>query len=184
MSSHLDHQSAGPPRHVRRDPAVVIATGFGFGFAPVAPGTVGALWGLPLAWAVGQIGDIGPVNAVWIQIAVIVVLFGVGVPLCTAAAQRLGGEKDPGAIVFDEIASLPITFFLVPWSELGGWALAVTLAVGFGLHRLFDITKPPPCRQAERLRDGLGIMADDTIAGIYSCAVLHGCLWVGRFLSA
>ncbi len=165
-----------------RDPAVLIATGFGFGFAPVAPGTVGALWGLPLAWAIGHIPSVDPVGAVWIQVAVIVVLFLVGVPICTIAARRLGGEKDPGAIVFDEIASLPITFFLVPWSELGGLRLAVVLAIGFGLHRLFDITKPAPCRQAEDLRAGLGIMADDTIAGIYSCAVLHGCLWLGRFL--
>lgn len=184
MSSDAGQHSSASPRKLLRDPAVLIATGFGFGFSPLAPGTVGALWGLPLAWAIGQIPGFGPVHAGWIQAAVFIVLLAIGIPLCTAAAEKLGGQKDPGAIVYDEIVSLPITFFLIPWPELGGMALAVTLVLGFVLHRLFDITKPPPCRQAERLRAGLGIMADDTMAGIYSCAALHGCLWVARFFVA
>ena len=103
----------------------------------------------------------------WGELAAIVALFVVGVPLCTAAVKRLGGKKDPGCIVFDEIASLPITFFLVPMTE------PLVVLAGFALHRLFDITKPPPARQLESLPDGLGIMADDVIAGIYSNLALR-----------
>jgi phosphatidylglycerophosphatase A len=144
-----------------RSPAVWLATGFGVGFAPVAPGTFGALWGLPLAWAISQIGD-------WRAEALLIgTICLVGVPICTAAARALGGAKDPGAIVLDEIASVPITFFMVPIDS--PWIVVV----GFALHRLFDVTKPPPIRRLERLPDGLGIMADDWLAGVYSCAVLH-----------
>lgn len=121
--------------------------------------------GVPLAWAIGMAPG-------WpAQILIILGICLASIPVCTAAAKVLG-EKDPGAIVLDEIASLPITFFLVP---ISGW----TLVVGFGLHRLFDITKPPPARQLERLPGGLGIMADDWAAGVYSCGVLHVLMWVG-----
>jgi len=140
---------------------IAIATGFGLGRFPVAPGTIGALGGIPLAWAVGQLPH-------WIaQVGVIAVVCAVGVPICTRAARALGGGKDPGAIVFDEIASLPITFFVAP---LGSWRVVVA---GFLLHRVFDILKPPPARQLERLPEGLGIMADDWMAGVYSCLALH-----------
>jgi len=144
-----------------RSPALWLATGLGVGFSPIAPGTLGALWGLPLAWAIGQIGDW---RAEALLIGAICLL---SVPICTAAARALGGAKDPGAIVLDEIASVPITFFMVPIDSL--WVVVV----GFALHRLFDVTKPPPIRRLERLPDGLGIMADDWLAGVYSCAMLH-----------
>ena len=76
-------------------------------------------------------------------------------------------------MVFDEIASLPITFFAVSFER---WEVIV---LGFVLFRLFDILKPPPARQLEQLPDGLGIMADDWMAGIYSNLVLHAILWSG-----
>ena len=101
-----------------------------------------------------------------------------GVPLCTAAARRFGGVKDPGAIVFDEIATVPMAFFLVPPEAV---SRPLILAAGFVLHRLFDITKPPPARQLERLPDGLGIMADDWAAGAMACLVMHLLHWVGAF---
>ncbi|MBX7165036.1 MAG: phosphatidylglycerophosphatase A [Pirellulales bacterium] len=139
---------------------VFLATGAWVGRLP-APGTWGALWGVVLAWAVQQVAS------PWVQVLLIAAIFAAGVPLCTAAARRLGGEKDPGSIVFDEIASLPVTFFLVP---MDNWVVA---ALGFGLHRLFDISKPPPTRRLEHLPDGLGIMADDLMAGVYSNLALR-----------
>ncbi|HEY2882647.1 MAG TPA: phosphatidylglycerophosphatase A, partial [Pirellulales bacterium] len=158
-----------------RHPAVFLATGFWAGRAPFAPGTVGALWGLPLAWGLSFISPL------WLQAAVIVAICLAGIPICTIAARQLGGLKDPGAIVLDEIVSLPITFFLVPATKLqtGSLNTVVVYAVGFALHRLFDITKPPPARQLERLPDGLGIMADDWAAGAFSCLALHAILWSG-----
>ena len=114
-----------------------------------------------MAWAIGQIDD-------WrVEAVLIGTICLLGVPVCTAAARALGRTKDPGAIVLDEIASVPITFFMVPIDSL--WIVVV----GFALHRLFDVTKPPPIRHLERLPGGLGIMADDWLAGVYSCAVLH-----------
>jgi phosphatidylglycerophosphatase A len=106
------------------------------------------------------------------QAAVIAAVCAAGIPLCTAAARRLGGRKDPGSIVFDEIASLPITFFLVPLDR------PATVIAGFLLHRVFDILKPQPARALERLPDGLGIMADDWIAGLYSSLALHLLVWL------
>jgi phosphatidylglycerophosphatase A len=149
--------------------AVFLATGAWVGFIPFAPGTFGALWGLPLAWVIAA------TPSVPLRIVVILAICAVGIPICTLAARNLGGKKDPGSIVFDEIASLPITFFLVPFDS---WAVVVA---GFLLHRLFDITKPPPARQLERLPEGLGIMADDWIAGLYSNLALRVLFWFGVF---
>ena len=158
------------PESTWRHPAVILATGIWLGRIPWAPGTLGTLLGLPLAWSISFI------PAVWLQVIVIGVICLAGIPICTIAARQLGGLKDPGCIVLDEIASLPITFFLVPREILQRpWVLIV----GFALHRLFDITKPPPARQLERLPTGLGIMADDWAAGVYSCLALHAILWTG-----
>jgi phosphatidylglycerophosphatase A len=148
-------------------PAVLIATGLGVGFSPIMPGTVGALWGLPLAWSLAQL----PLVA---RIPIIVLLCIAGIPICTAAAKAIG-RKDPGSVVFDEIASLPITFLLVP---AGSMSSPWVLASGFVLHRVFDISKPPPMGRLEKLPDGLGIMSDDWVAGLYSCAALHLLLWM------
>jgi phosphatidylglycerophosphatase A len=152
-------------RRSRLSPAVFLATGGGIGFAPFAPGTVGTLLGLPLSWAILQIPNAAA------QVAVVAAICLASVPICTAAARRLGGAKDPGAIVLDEIASLPIVFLFVPSDRLtyDSWIWAA----GFVLFRLFDVTKPPPARQLERLPEGIGIMADDIAAAIYACAALH-----------
>ncbi len=149
----------------------LLATGFYLGRVPVAPGTVGAVLGIPLVLALSLLASL------WMQIVIIAALCVVGIPLCTAVARRMG-KKDPAAIVWDEIASMPIAFFLVPLERL--WSPAVLL-VGFLLHRVFDISKPPPAGWLERLPDGLGIMADDWSAGVYSCIVLHVLLWYGVF---
>jgi phosphatidylglycerophosphatase A len=165
--------------------AVFVATGFGFGFFPVAPGTVGALWGVPLAWGLEKLvglcvpaGWLGPPYiAAVVQAAAITAICVAGIPICTIAARRLGGRKDPGSIVLDEIASMPITFFLFPISHpIFDWKIAAT---GFLLHRLFDITKPPPARQLERLPEGLGIMADDWAAAVYANLALRLTKWFG-----
>ena len=158
-----------PQRSASRgpSPAVWLATGFGLGRITPAPGTVGtAALGLPLAWAIGQIPGIG-----W-QFVAIVVLNLIGIPLATAAGRALGGEKDNQAIIWDEIATLPVVFLFVP---LANWRIAL---LGLAMHRLMDITKPPPARQLERLPDGLGVMADDWMAAIYGCALMTGLAWL------
>ena len=135
----------------------------GAGLLPVAPGTWGALVGVPLAVGINQLPGMP------VQLLCIVLLNAVGIPICSKAARHLN-QKDPSSVVWDETVSVPITFLGVSASAMRNpWVLICGLA----LHRLFDITKPPPARQLERLPSGLGIMADDWSAGIYSCIVLH-----------
>jgi len=147
-----------------------LATGFWIGRVPFAPGTFGTLLGLPLAWGISFIPN------VWLQATAVLAVCIVGVPICTTAARLLGGAKDPQMVVLDEIAAMPITFFLVSHDTL---SRPLVLLAGFVLFRIFDITKPPPARQLEYLPMGLGIMADDWAAGVYSCLVLHAILWAG-----
>jgi len=150
-----------PPNRMRMGVSVFLATGAYVGLIPVAPGTFGALWGLLLTWA--MIGA-----PLYLQLLIIVAVAAVGVPICSAAAKKLG-SKDPSEVIWDEISSVPMTFLLVPAAKM----TVLVLIVGFALNRAFDIVKPPPLRQLEHLPGGLGIMADDWAAGVYSFLVLH-----------
>ena len=95
--------------------------------------------------------------------------FAIGIPLCTAAGRALGGKKDNQAIIWDEIVTVPDRLSARAAHELENRRSPASL-----LHRLFDITKPPPARQLEHLPDGLGVMADDLVAAIYACVSLLG----------
>jgi phosphatidylglycerophosphatase A len=149
---------------------VFLATGFGLAtLTPVAPGTVGAILGVPLAMALMQIPAIGPIPGAVPQALLLILLIAVGIPICTAG-QRAFDVKDPSQVVWDELVTVPIVFWLLPPAMLLN---AGVLVVGFALHRLFDVIKPPPLAQFERLPGGLGIMADDVLAGIFSCILLH-----------
>jgi len=152
--------------------ATGLATGLGTGLWAPAPGTAGAAIGSLVAWGISYLPSFA-----W-QIAAILGLNLVGIPLSTVAGRALGGKKDNQAIIWDEIMSLPIVFLFVPltaWTS-GGWAIGLA---GFALHRLFDITKPPPARQLEHLPDGLGVMADDWVAAIYAGVALYALVWIG-----
>ena len=142
---------------------LVLATGLGLGYAPVAPGTVGSLLGLPLAWGIQQLPP-------WGQPVVAVALFLVGVPICAAGA-RLLGSKDPGAVVFDEIAAFSVLFLGVQFSAVSG-------LLGFLLFRAFDVSKPWPVERLERLPGGWGIMADDFAAALLAGILLRCVDWI------
>ena len=145
-----------------------LAVGLGAGLSPIGAGTIGTLWGIPLTLAIHM------VPSLWIQGAVIVGLNLLGIVLCGMAAKQLN-TKDPQCVVWDELATLPMTFFLIPTAMLWNpWVLLI----GFLLHRVFDISKLWPLHVLERLPGGWGIMADDWAAGVYSCAVLHAILWI------
>ena len=141
---------------------LVVATGLGLGFVPIAPGTIGSLIGIPLAWGLQQ-------PPLWGRAMAAAILFLVGIPICAAGA-RLLGTKDPGAVVFDEIAAFSVLFLFVPFTL---W----TAVAGFVLFRLFDIWKPVPVRTLETVPGGAGIVADDLMAGLYAALVLFltGC---------
>ena len=149
---------------------VFVATAGGVGLVPLAPGTWGALVGVGLTVVLQQ------TPSAWVQGAILVGLFLWGVGVCRRAVERLGRGKDPGAIVWDEVVSMPVVFLGLGSSN---WSM---LVAGYLLHRLFDIAKPPPIRQLERLPHGWGIMADDVVAALYAQLALRGLLWAGVIL--
>lgn len=142
-----------------------IATGFGAGLFPRAPGTAGSLvalipwWfvlrGLPLAW----------------YVAVLALAFALGVWACNVAGKRLGVD-DHRALVWDEFVGQWIALCAAP----SGWPWMVA---GFLLFRLFDVWKPWPIRVADRrVHDGFGVMLDDVLAGIYALILMQIAAWL------
>jgi phosphatidylglycerophosphatase A len=143
--------------------AVFLAT-FGYvGLFPIAPGTAGS------AAALVPFAVLRWYGSPSLEVATIVALFAAG---CWAGsvAEAHYGRTDPGYVVLDEVIGMLLTLLFVPVSWSGAF-------VGFLLFRLFDIVKPVPARQCERLHGGLGIMADDAVAGIYANLSLRLVLW-------
>jgi phosphatidylglycerophosphatase A len=138
---------------------LLFATGLGAGYAPVASGTFGTMVAIPLFILLSLWGTPG----VLAGLAVVSVL---GIPAADHMERSLG-TSDPGKVVIDEIAG-----FLL---AMAGSPVAVGhIVAGFFLFRFFDIVKPPPVRQAERyLRGGLGVVADDLLAGVYAWICLR-----------
>ena len=140
-----------------------IAEGFGLGRIRFAPGTWGSLWGIPLGWSLGCFD-----TTWWVRLVVAVAMLVIGIPLCERAA-RLRNTKDPGSVVWDEIAAFPLVYAFVPLDGPRQW---IILIAGFILFRIFDIWKPPPVRQCDKLTGGFGSMIDDTVAACYAAAFL------------
>lgn len=147
--------------------ASLLATGFGIGRVPFAPGTAAALATLPIGWVIALAGGWQGVAAASLLVAVI------GIWACGAHAHATG-NKDPGECVADEVAGQLVAMIpLAPsvrLSDLGALFLA------FLFFRFFDIAKPWPIARLERLGGGLGIMADDILAGAISAALLAATL--------
>jgi phosphatidylglycerophosphatase A len=151
-------------RKVLRDPVNLLAFGLGTGLSPVAPGTVGTILGVVLAWLVQ------PLGFEW-QFMVAIALIVSGVWICGESAKRVG-VHDHSGIVWDEIAAMYLILIVVPVS-VPIWALA------FALFRLFDIWKPWPIRDLDhRLHGGLGIMLDDLVAALYAALLLGFGVWL------
>ncbi|REJ71923.1 MAG: phosphatidylglycerophosphatase A [Planctomycetota bacterium] len=140
---------------------VAVATGFGVGLAPFAPGTWGSLLGLPLVWGL-QAAHLTPLAVTAASIGVVLL----GVAACNAACRHYG-RKDPSQVVIDEIAAFPLVFAAtsIDWR---------TATLGFLLFRVFDIWKPYPIRRFEQLPGGWGVMADDLIAALFAGGILWG----------
>ena len=140
------------------NPARTIATGFGVGLAPVAPGTFGTLAAWPLGWWLSGLDPI-------ITLALIGFFFILGIWACGATGRRLG-VADHGSMVWDEIVAFLLILVVVPRAL--DWH-----AAAFLLFRAFDIAKPPPIRWLEdRFRGGFGVMLDDLAAAGYTLLVL------------
>lgn len=130
----------------------------------MAPGTAGSAVGLLIVVAVRAAGS------GWLEAGVLVAACLLGV-WASSRAELHFGRKDPGQIVIDEVAGMLVTLAFVPTGTVG-------LLLGFVLFRLFDIVKPFPARLVERWPRGLGIMADDVVAGCYAHAALRVVAWM------
>jgi len=148
--------------------ARVLATWFGCGLFPKAPGTIGSLAAALLILPSVRLPFV--TNAPWIWAAAALMLFPLAVWSAGETARQLGRE-DPQVIVIDEVVG--------QWIALSGashlnWQ---AITIGFVLFRLFDIWKPWPVRKLEELPGGWGIVLDDCIAGTFAALVLFGCGW-------
>ena len=135
------------------------------GLSPVAPGTCGSLAAALLAPYL-----LMPLP-LWARLLLLAGIAASGVWAADRAA-RLLGAKDPKSVVVDELLGQWITY--LPFAALDFWGYAA----GFALFRLFDVLKPPPVRNLERLPGGLGIMADDAAAGVLAALCLGLLLWL------
>lgn len=150
----------------RAGPAIWIATAGGAGYFPIAPGTAGSLVGVAAVVGLAQL-PLQRTAAIAVLAAASAALFALGV-WAAGKAEEFFGRTDPGQVVVDEVVGQMLPFLLLPhatWKWLVG---------GFLLFRAFDIVKPFPARQAERIPRGWGIMLDDVVAGLYGLAVLAG----------
>jgi phosphatidylglycerophosphatase A len=114
--------------------------------------------------ALGRL-PLGRIAAMTVLGAASLALLGLGV-WAAGEAEKFFGRTDPGQVVVDEVVGQMLTFLLLPHAT---W---IWLIGGFMLFRVFDIVKPFPARQAERIPRGWGIMLDDVLAGLYGMAVL------------
>ena len=138
--------------------ARVIASGFGVGLVPRAPGTFGTLLAWPIGWFLAALHPA-------VLFALLALAFALGVWACEVTGRQLG-VADHSSMVWDEIVAFLLVLALVP-RELDWQAAA------FVLFRAFDIAKPPPIDWVERrCRGGFGVMADDIAAAGYTLLVL------------
>jgi phosphatidylglycerophosphatase A len=150
-----------PPRTGAERLAIFVATGFGSGLAPVAPGTFGSAAALGIVIALSYTSLPAFPTLVTLAAAATIACLVVG-----RTAERVLGEKDPGSIVIDEFAGMFVALALPG----AGWMGPREWIAAFFLFRVFDIIKPPPARRLQSLRGGLGIVIDDLIAGLYALA--------------
>ncbi|MCS7081209.1 MAG: phosphatidylglycerophosphatase A [Chloracidobacterium sp.] len=165
-----------PPRTVGDYLALVWATGFFAGYAPIAPGTAGSAVVAALYYAAGKFGLFEPfaLDAVWGLLLAAMLVSYTGVWAADRAVNFFGA-KDPNEVVIDEFAGQLIAYLFLPLvpklaALKGGFELWVI--AGFVTFRVFDVLKPYPAQQCEALRGGLGVMADDIVAGVQSGVTL------------
>lgn len=145
--------------------ARALATVLGCGYFPVGPGTAGSIAALAIAYGLVREGWTGPHFAALTAVGLLPAIWAAGV------TAKNDGRGDPSIVVIDEVIGQWLTLAGATVYNWKSWVLALAL------FRLFDIWKPPPVRRLERLHGGLGIVADDVMAGLYGALVLFlmGC---------
>jgi len=137
----------------------ITATALGSGYSPFAPGTAGALVGCIALWIFEKYNIVSTTSTPILFIGLILITTVLGI----IATDKLEDEwgKDPSKVVIDEVVGVWIAMMFIPFSLLN-------ILLAFGLFRFFDIAKPLGIRKLEELKGGIGVMADDMLAGIYA----------------
>ena len=153
---------------VLRNPIHILSFGFGAGLSPVAPGTIGTLFSIPIYLVLASFSTI-------IYLSSVIIIFTIGCWASKYTADALDTHDHPG-IVIDEIVGYLVAMLLVPIT----WYWII---LGFLLFRGFDIWKPWPIYKVDQqLKGGLGIMLDDLLAAIYSLLSLHFIIWLAWYI--
>ena len=142
-----------------------IATGFGSGYSPIAPGTAGALLAMLIWWGYSLL--FSHCISIPVFTFIVIVVFTFAGVWSSSVVEKYWGE-DPSRVVVDEMVGTWIALLAVPEGAHWGYMLAA-----FVLFRFFDIVKPLGVRKMESLPSGFGIMADDILAGIYGFIVIY-----------
>jgi phosphatidylglycerophosphatase A len=140
------------------------ATALGAGYSPFAPGTMGAIVGCIALWLFEKYNLISTTSTPILFIGLILVTTVLGIIATDKLEEEWG--KDPSKVVLDEVIGVWIAMMFIPFSFFN-------VLLAFGLFRYFDIAKPLGIRKLESLKGGLGVMADDMLAGIYSNITLQ-----------
>jgi phosphatidylglycerophosphatase A len=138
------------------DPRTAFSTFFGTGFFPKAPATFASALVALLMLLAGAV-------PLWVRLALLVAVSVLGTFSADHTERRYGA--DARCIVIDEVAGMLVATLLIPWDGLH-------LAAAFVLFRVLDVLKPPPAYQLESLPSGMGVMADDLMAGAYAMLLL------------
>jgi len=150
--------------------SLFFVTVFGVGYSPFAPGTAGAIVACTSLWLFEKLNLLSTTSTPILFIGLIIITTIVGIVASNQLENELG--KDASIIVIDEVIGMWIIMLFVPLTWL-------TILIGFILFRFFDILKPLGIKKMENFNGGLGVMADDMLAGIYSNILL---LIIVRFL--
>ncbi len=156
---------------------LLLATGLGTGYLPIAPGT----WGSGAVTLIYVLMALAGASfaAISITMIALAVAFSVACVWSGGYAEQRFGQKDPGRVTADEWAGQALTYFLLPvrtvWAA--NWPVAVA---GFLAFRILDVIKPPPANALQEQPRGWGILLDDLFAGIYAniiCQLIFRVVW-------
>ncbi|MCJ8341300.1 MAG: phosphatidylglycerophosphatase A [Cetobacterium sp.] len=153
-----------------------LATVFGLGEMPFAPGTFGTLGGIPIYIGLTLLRKIFPNNMVYnsFYFMFLMTFFAIAVYVSDIAEREIFLEKDPQAVVIDEVLGFLTTLFLV--NPVGIFQNFLAIVIGFILFRIFDISKIGPIYKSQFIGHGIGVVLDDFLAGIIGNFIMV-CIW-------
>ncbi|MGL5278620.1 MAG: phosphatidylglycerophosphatase A family protein [Cetobacterium sp.] len=153
-----------------------LATVFGLGEMPVAPGTFGTLGGIPIYIGLVLLKKIFPNNMIYnsFYFMFLMTFFAISVYVCDIAEREIFKEKDPQKVVIDEVLGFLTTLFLI--NPVGIFQTIMAIIIGFVIFRFFDITKIGPIYKSQFFGNGVGVVLDDFLAGVIG-NFLMVCIW-------